>query len=203
MCRAASFQLKHVWRNLAVLHILGHDGPLCMSYLLLHSWEAQQRYDAFTGALDQASPGDGRWTILWTPVQCPVGVGRAASPFFYSFQGSNPWYLKLQIANTRRASQPALAPPSPCVQGTVQASEVGERWLSSAKPRAEPSASHSEAEQPWRPCAGWDGVRAPALLRRRVPVRAASIMGPRGWEVMRRSTDNYFITRGGVYKCAP
>ena len=40
------------------------------------------------------------------------------------------------------------------------------------------------------------------LLRRRLPVRAASIMGPRGWEVMRRSTDNYFITRGGVYKCA-
>ena len=35
-----------------------------------------------------------------------------------------------------------------------------------------------------------------------MPVRAASIMGPRGWEVMRRSTDNYFITRGGVYKCA-
>ncbi len=73
-----------------------------------------------TGALDQASPGDGRWTILWTPVQCPVGVGRAASPFFYSFQGSNPWYLKLQIANTRRAPRRAPAAPSPCVQGRLR-----------------------------------------------------------------------------------
>ena len=55
----------------------------------------------FTGALDQASVGDGRWTIAWTPVQCPVGTAHGTSTFFYSFQGSNPWYLKLQIANTR------------------------------------------------------------------------------------------------------
>ncbi|KAK9841973.1 hypothetical protein WJX81_002137 [Elliptochloris bilobata] len=86
------------------------------------------------GALDQASFGDGRWGIAWTPVQCPVGTGQDTSHFFYSFQGSNPWYLKLQIANTR------------------------------------------------------------------VPVRAASIMGPKGWEAMQRSTDNYFLARGGVYQ---
>ena len=72
-----------------------------------HAWGPRHRRGApqCAGALDQASPGDGRWTILWTPVQCPVGVGRTASPFFYSFQGSNPWYLKLQIANTRCARQ--------------------------------------------------------------------------------------------------
>ena len=53
------------------------------------------------GALDQASEGDGRWGIAWTPVQCPVGTGHNTTHFFYSFQGSNPWYLKLQIANAR------------------------------------------------------------------------------------------------------
>ena len=57
------------------------------------------------GALDQASVGDGRWGIAWTPVQCPVGTGRNTSHFFYSFQGSNPWYLKLQVANARCVSE--------------------------------------------------------------------------------------------------
>ena len=50
-----------------------------------------------TGALDQATYGDGRWTISWQPVQCNVGD----SKFVYSFQGSNPYYLKMQVANTR------------------------------------------------------------------------------------------------------
>ena len=50
-----------------------------------------------TGALDQATYGDGRWTISWNPVQCNVGN----SSFVYSFQGSNPYYLKMQVANTR------------------------------------------------------------------------------------------------------
>lgn len=50
-----------------------------------------------TGDLDLATTGDGRWTISWTPVQCNVGN----NSFIYSFQGSNPYYLKLQVANTR------------------------------------------------------------------------------------------------------
>ncbi len=67
-------------------------------------------YECFlAGALDQASVGDGRWTIAWTPVQCPVGTAQGASTFFYSFQGSNYWYLKLQIANTRCVSPLAMS----------------------------------------------------------------------------------------------
>ena len=53
------------------------------------------------GDLDLATNGDGRWTISWTPVQCNV----ANNSFIYSFQGSNPYYLKLQIANTRSAQK--------------------------------------------------------------------------------------------------
>ena len=67
-------------------------------------------YDHFlAGALDQASVGDGRWTIAWTPVQCPVGTAQGTSTFFYSFQGSNPWFLKLQIANNRCVSPLAMS----------------------------------------------------------------------------------------------
>ena len=55
-----------------------------------------------SGDLDQATSGDGRWTISWYPVQCNVG----SSNFIYSFQGSNPYYLKLQVANTRHAADP-------------------------------------------------------------------------------------------------
>ena len=62
------------------------------------------------GALDQASEGDGRWGIAWTPVQCPVGTGGNTSHFYYSFQGSNPWYLKLQIANARCGTKGAHEP---------------------------------------------------------------------------------------------
>ena len=47
--------------------------------------------------LDLSEAGDGRWKISWTPVQCAVG-----NTFFqYSFAGSNPYYIKLQITNTR------------------------------------------------------------------------------------------------------
>ena len=33
-------------------------------------------------------------------------------------------------------------------------------------------------------------------------MRSATIMGPKGWQDMRRSSDNYFIAKGGVFKCA-
>jgi len=46
-----------------------------------------------TGDIDLGIDGDGRWKITWKAVPCPVGN----SPFYYKFQGSNPWYLKLQI----------------------------------------------------------------------------------------------------------
>ena len=42
-------------------------------------------------------PGDGRWNIDWQLLQCNVGDG----PVYYSFQGSNPTYIKMAILNTR------------------------------------------------------------------------------------------------------
>lgn len=53
------------------------------------------------GDLDQARAGDGRWQINWYPVQCNV----TNTPFWYSFQGSNTWYIKMQVANTRYCLQ--------------------------------------------------------------------------------------------------
>jgi hypothetical protein len=50
-----------------------------------------------TGSLDLATSGDGRWKISWTPIQCDVGN----TGFFYSFQGSNSYYVKLSVTNTR------------------------------------------------------------------------------------------------------
>jgi len=46
-----------------------------------------------TGDIDLSESGDGRWKISWTAVPCPVGSDK----FSYKFQGSNPWYIKLQI----------------------------------------------------------------------------------------------------------
>ncbi|CAG5126535.1 unnamed protein product [Candidula unifasciata] len=50
-----------------------------------------------TGSVDFSLDGDGRWDITIQAVQCPVG----SSKIQYSFQGSNEWYLKLQVRNAR------------------------------------------------------------------------------------------------------
>jgi len=47
-----------------------------------------------TGSLDLAKNGDGRWSINWIAVDCPTSGGLT-----YKFQGSNPYYLKMQIGN--------------------------------------------------------------------------------------------------------
>ena len=49
------------------------------------------------GSLDLATPGDGRWDVSWQAVQCAVG----GSTFVYTFEGSNPFYVKMRISNTR------------------------------------------------------------------------------------------------------
>ncbi|XP_059142649.1 expansin-YoaJ-like [Physella acuta] len=49
------------------------------------------------GDVDFALNGDGRWDIDIQAVQCPVG----STSIQYAFQGSNPWYIKLQIRNAR------------------------------------------------------------------------------------------------------
>lgn len=50
-----------------------------------------------SGDLDLAQNGDGRYGVQWQPVQCNTGN----TPAYYSFQGSNPYYTKLQVTNTR------------------------------------------------------------------------------------------------------
>ncbi|KAK6179309.1 hypothetical protein SNE40_011699 [Patella caerulea] len=49
------------------------------------------------GSLDFAENGDGRWKIQIQAVQCPVGNTKLE----YKLQGSNPYYIKLQIRNGR------------------------------------------------------------------------------------------------------
>jgi expansin (peptidoglycan-binding protein) len=47
-----------------------------------------------TGSLDLAKNGDGRWKINWIAVPCPTKGGLT-----YKFQGSQEWYLKMQVGN--------------------------------------------------------------------------------------------------------
>ena len=49
-----------------------------------------------SGSLDFGKTGDGRWKISSIAIPCPV-VGNIR----FKFQGSNPWYLKLQVANAK------------------------------------------------------------------------------------------------------
>ncbi|XP_067664679.1 expansin-YoaJ-like [Haliotis asinina] len=49
------------------------------------------------GDIDLAEEGDGSWEVEIQAVQCPVGNTKIE----YKFQGSNPWYIKLQVRNAR------------------------------------------------------------------------------------------------------
>jgi len=44
-------------------------------------------------SIDLAVTGDGKWGITWKGVACPVGSEKLK----YKFQGSNPYYLKVQV----------------------------------------------------------------------------------------------------------
>jgi hypothetical protein len=46
--------------------------------------------------LDLAKNGDGRWNINWKAVACPV---TSSDKLWYKFEGSNNWYVKLQVVN--------------------------------------------------------------------------------------------------------
>jgi hypothetical protein len=50
-----------------------------------------------TGDVDLGVDGDGRWDITIQAVQCPVGSGKIN----FKFQGSNEYYIKLQVQNSR------------------------------------------------------------------------------------------------------
>ncbi|CAK0762005.1 hypothetical protein CVIRNUC_002914 [Coccomyxa viridis] len=67
--------------------------PLTTQYVLVSNLCPE----CLAGSLDQEINGDGRWTIEWYPVQCAVGT----TPLVYSFQGSNAYYIKMQISNHR------------------------------------------------------------------------------------------------------
>ncbi|XP_032235845.1 uncharacterized protein LOC116617322 [Nematostella vectensis] len=51
------------------------------------------------GSMDLYVKGDGRWKINLVAIDCPSLPGPAGDIQF-RFQGSNPWYIKLQIRNT-------------------------------------------------------------------------------------------------------
>lgn len=76
----------------------------CIKFIIMDDSFFKINFKKFTlilfyvkGALDLAENGDGRWKIEIQAIQCPVGNGKIE----YKFQGSNPWYLKLQIRNAR------------------------------------------------------------------------------------------------------
>jgi len=48
-----------------------------------------------TNSIDLAKSGDGSWGISWKAVPCPVGSEKLK----YKFQGSNAYYLKLQVVS--------------------------------------------------------------------------------------------------------
>jgi len=48
-----------------------------------------------TGSLDLAITAGGSWGITWKAVVCPVGSEKLK----YKFQGSNPYYLKVQVVS--------------------------------------------------------------------------------------------------------
>ena len=53
-----------------------------------------------TGGFDYFIVGDGRWQATYKAVECPSIPGTAGNIMF-RFQGSNPWYLKLQVRNSK------------------------------------------------------------------------------------------------------
>lgn len=72
-------------------------GTLPVPETVAYALVADECPECQTGDLDIATAGDGRWTIQWHAVPCDVG----ATSFQYSFQNSNPWFVKLGITNTR------------------------------------------------------------------------------------------------------
>ncbi len=86
--------LADILAKRSLLCFAGDPIPLTTQYVLVSNLCPECK----TGDLDQEKAGDGRWKIEWHPVQCAVG----STPFVYSFQGSNPYYIKMQISNHRQ-----------------------------------------------------------------------------------------------------
>lgn len=54
----------------------------------------------YDGGFDYFVLGDGRWQVTYKAVECPSVSGQAGNIMF-RFQGSNPWYLKVQVRNSK------------------------------------------------------------------------------------------------------
>ena len=52
----------------------------------------------YTEGLDFATSGDGRWKVNFKAIDCPTVSGQDGKIQF-KFQGSNPWYFKIQVRN--------------------------------------------------------------------------------------------------------
>ena len=52
------------------------------------------------GDLDLYIEGDGKWDISFDAIDCPDVTGSEGN-IQYRFTGSNGWYLKLQITNSK------------------------------------------------------------------------------------------------------
>ena len=102
-------------RHTSISFLLCHSVPDTVKFDGQHSWcytgsganpisttiqygiASDECPECLSGSLDLGQDGDGRWGVSWYPVQCQVGD----STFQYSFQGSNPNYIKMAVANTR------------------------------------------------------------------------------------------------------
>ncbi|KAH3829126.1 expansin-YoaJ-like [Dreissena polymorpha] len=56
--------------------------------------------ECHAGSVDLAENGDGRWKVDIRAIQCPVGDSKIE----YRLEGSNDWYIKLQVRNERMPS---------------------------------------------------------------------------------------------------
>jgi expansin (peptidoglycan-binding protein) len=69
--------------------------PVSTSYFT--AFVTDQCPECLTGSIDIGKSGDGRWGVEWTAVNCPVG----SETLRYKFEGSNDWYLKVQVVGGR------------------------------------------------------------------------------------------------------
>ena len=175
--------------------------PLTTQYVLVSNLCPE----CLAGSLDQELPGDGRWTVNWSPMQCAVG----STPFVYSFQNSGPYYIKLQISNHRRADaehahtctlMAAVMCPGCRLQALHAMLLVASNCLLAAAcmqwacMSAWVHAVHGRLH-------GW-GVGAESVMQGhgvisnaacRVPILAVQWFFSGTWYEMSRSSDNYFI----------
>ena len=56
-----------------------------------------------SGGMDLFKLGDGRWDISFVAIDCPTVPGEEGN-IQLRFQGSNPWYIKLQVRNAKLVS---------------------------------------------------------------------------------------------------